>query len=74
MTMQNDWILDVLADLKSFAAANDMTTLAEQLDDATLIAAAEIASQAEKARGRFENSAARGTELHSGGAGRHQRA
>ena len=44
VTMTNDWILDVLADLKAFARTNGMTVLAEQLDDAVLIAAAEIAS------------------------------
>ena len=41
----NDWILDVLVDLKSFATANGLGTLAEQLDDTMLIAAAEIASR-----------------------------
>ncbi|MBE1283278.1 MAG: hypothetical protein GJ676_08185 [Rhodobacteraceae bacterium] len=40
----NDWILDVLVDLKSFASANGLGVLAEQLDDTLLIAAAEIAS------------------------------
>ncbi|WP_158217951.1 hypothetical protein [Marinibacterium profundimaris] len=74
MTMQNDWILDVLADLKSFATANGMTNLAEQLDDATLIAAAEIASQAENARGRLQDNATGRPEQDSRGAGRHQRA
>lgn len=44
--MQCDWILDVLADLKSFAVANDLSALAEQLEDTTLVAAAEIASRA----------------------------
>lgn len=43
--MTNDWILDVLADLKSFALRNNLTTLAEQLDDTTLVAATEIASR-----------------------------
>jgi hypothetical protein len=46
----NDRILDVLADLKAFALANGLGGLAEQLDDTTLIAAVEIASQAEEAR------------------------
>jgi hypothetical protein len=41
--MQYDWILDVLADLKSFAKVNGLTGLAEQLDDTSLLAAAEIA-------------------------------
>ena len=72
--MQNDWILDVLADLKSFATANGMTILAEQLDDATLIAAAEIASQAERARGRLQGNTPERLEQHTGGVGRHQRA
>ena len=31
--MQNDWILDVLADLKAFAVANGLGALAEQLDE-----------------------------------------
>ena len=48
--MQNDWILDVLADLKTFAAANGLSALAEQLDDTSLIAAVELASLGEEAR------------------------
>jgi hypothetical protein len=40
--MQHDWILDVLADLTTFARRNGLTTLAEELDDAQLVAAAEI--------------------------------
>ena len=45
--MANDWIIDVLADLRTYAGANGLTALAEQLDDATLVAAAEIASSGE---------------------------
>ena len=41
--MQYDWILDVLVDLKAFAANNGLTVLAEQLDDTSLVAASEIA-------------------------------
>lgn len=41
--MRNDWIIDVLADLKCFALANGLPALAEQLDDATLVAASELA-------------------------------
>ncbi len=71
--MNNDWILDVLADLKAFASANGLGTLAEQLDDTTLIAAAEITSQREEAQSRVN---AGGYQLGSdtGGVGRHQRA
>ncbi|MEL7345192.1 MAG: hypothetical protein AAFN59_10080 [Pseudomonadota bacterium] len=43
--MANDWILDVLSDLKSFADGNGLPALALQLQDATLIAATELASQ-----------------------------
>lgn len=37
--MRSDWIVDVLADLRSFADANALPLLAEQLDDTALIAA-----------------------------------
>ncbi len=42
--MAHNWIFDVLADLKTYAKKNGLSALAEQLDDATLIAATEIAS------------------------------
>ncbi|MCG6902160.1 MAG: hypothetical protein LJE68_05710 [Rhodobacter sp.] len=42
--MTHDWILDVLADLKNYAKKNGLSALADELDEATLIAAAEIAS------------------------------
>ena len=51
--MRSDWIIDVLADLRSFAQANDLPLLAEQLDDTAHIATAEIAT-------RDEGSAERG--------------
>jgi hypothetical protein len=41
--MKYDWILDVLDDLKTFAQGNGLPALAEQLDDTSLLAAAEIA-------------------------------
>ena len=40
--MKNEWILDVIADLTTFARDNGMGALAEQLDDTRLIAAAEL--------------------------------
>lgn len=70
---RNEWILDVLADLKSFADANDLPSLAEQLDDTQLIAAAEIASQLEKASALGDGEHCR-FGSNSGGAERHQRA
>lgn len=41
--MQNDWILDVLTDLRTFAHQNGLGALAEHLDDTRLVAAAELA-------------------------------
>lgn len=41
--MQNEWILDVLTDLRTFAHHNGLGALAEHLDDTRLIAAAELA-------------------------------
>ncbi len=41
--MRNEWILDVLADLQTFARENGLSVLAEQLDDTRLMAATELA-------------------------------
>ena len=43
--VQNDWIVDVLVDLRAYAAANGLTTLVEQLDRTMLVALAELASE-----------------------------
>ena len=50
--MRSDWIIDVLADLRSFAQANDLPLLAEQLDDTALLAAAEFVSRNERSAKR----------------------
>jgi hypothetical protein len=42
--MANDWILDVLTDLKTYARKNGLSALADQLEETTLIAATEISS------------------------------
>lgn len=42
--MTHDWILDVLTDLRAYASKNGLTSLAAELDETALIAAAEIAS------------------------------
>jgi hypothetical protein len=42
--MQNDWILDVLTDLRSFAEKNGLARLAEELDGVRLLAAVELAA------------------------------
>ncbi|QQA42430.1 hypothetical protein [Pelagovum pacificum] len=44
--MGNKWILDVLADLKAFADANDMHRLAQQLETTSTVAAAELITAA----------------------------
>ena len=45
--MGHDWILDVLKDLRTFASANGMPSLAAQLDDTEIVARVEIASQSD---------------------------
>ena len=47
--MGNYWIIDVLADLKTFAEKNDLPLLAVQLDETALVARAEITQMAERA-------------------------
>ena len=42
--MANDWIFDVLIDLKQYASSNGLVALAENLDETILIAAAEVAA------------------------------
>ena len=43
--MTHDWIIDVLTDLKTFAAKNGLTALAGQLEYTALVATTEISSQ-----------------------------
>jgi len=45
--MQNEWILDVLTDLRTFAQNNDLGALADQLENTRLLAATEMASLGE---------------------------
>ncbi len=71
--MKYDWILDVLADLKTFANANGLDALAEQLDDTQLIAATEIASKAEKVGAQAHGDEA-ATGIDIGGVGERARA
>jgi hypothetical protein len=48
--MPNDWIIDVLADLKAFANLNGLTATAAQLEDASLVALAELSSPPPRSR------------------------
>lgn len=43
--MGNDWILDVLADLKTYAQQNGLSALAVQLEETVQLARAEITSE-----------------------------
>jgi len=63
--MRSDWILDVLADLRTFALSIDLTALAEQLDDTAIVALAEIASLEERTQART-NGQDTTTGMHSG--------
>ena len=66
--MRSEWILDVLTDLKTFARANNMPALAEQLDDTAIVAMAEIAAMKETNDGQcHDGETAVGT--HFGGFG-----
>lgn len=40
--MSQEWMIDVLTDLKKFAQTNGLMALAEQLDDSILVATSEI--------------------------------
>lgn len=59
--MGHDWIIDVLTDLRTFAAANDLDVLAAKLDDTQLVAEAEIG-----ARGRGKHRGLLGTSTATG--------
>ena len=48
--MANDWIIDVLSDLKAFAQDNGLSELAAQLDETILVAATEMSSLEGQAR------------------------
>lgn len=68
--MRSDWILDVLADLKTFAKSNNLPLLAEQLDDTSLVALAEIAALEERtARQAHGNGTMAGANTGGIGAG-----
>ena len=45
--MANDWIIDVLADLRQYALRHNYIALAEQLDDAIVVAAGELIIEAD---------------------------
>lgn len=64
--MANDWIIDVLADLRQYALRHNYIALAEQLDDAIVVAAGELIIEADGA----DAPAALRPEADRAGAGR----
>ena len=44
--MSQDWIIDVLFDLRKFSQKNNLVLLSEQLDDTIHIAVAELTAKA----------------------------
>ncbi len=69
--MRNDWIVDVLADLKAFAVKSGLPVLAEQLDDTAIVALAEIAAHTERTNGELHGDTGASREDIGGiGAGR----
>ncbi len=70
--MKNDWILDVLADLKSFAQTNNLPNLAMQLTETADLAAIELTSAETKVRPSHGDEQQVG--LHSGALGLSRRA
>lgn len=50
LAMPNAWIIDVLNDLRVFAEQNGLPGLADQLDDTVIVAASELAAQANSRR------------------------
>ena len=67
--MGNDWIIDVLADLRTFAQKNDLPLLAVQLEETALVAQAENAQLVERApiKVRGETTEARSIFVQTGG-------
>ena len=45
--MGHDWVIHVLSDLRQFAQQNELPLLSEQLDEAMMTAAVELAARAD---------------------------
>ena len=71
--MQQDWVIDVLADLRVFARQNGLPALAEQLDDTILLAASEIERKRQGSGVAGGNEGKAGTSDHRFAASRHPR-
>lgn len=49
--MRHDWIFDVLSDLKAYALQNNLPALAAKVDEALILAKAEIEAEGEGGAG-----------------------
>lgn len=52
--MRDDWVIDVLSDLRTFARKNAFSALAEQLDDTIIVAASDIHRGSQGTAGRAD--------------------
>ena len=68
--MKDDWVLDVLADLRTFARQNSFSVLAEQLDDTLIVAATDINRVRLLKRGRADGHERQDGSAHCGAGGR----
>ncbi|GIT91267.1 hypothetical protein JANAI62_17230 [Jannaschia pagri] len=58
--MSKNWIIEVLGDLRGFAVMNDLPTLADQLEEAIVVAIAEIPPEDTASAGAGPNGAEAG--------------
>lgn len=66
--MANDWMLDVLADLKAFAESNGLGATERQLDQAMITVSNELEARRGFAQGTVQN-ANHARELHRSASG-----
>jgi hypothetical protein len=62
--MPNDWIIDVLTDLRRFAEQNGLNTLADHLDDTVLVAASELSAKRKMTAGEKTTNACQSGNTH----------
>ncbi|SEP14798.1 hypothetical protein SAMN04490248_12929 [Salinihabitans flavidus] len=72
--MRYDWILDVLADLQTFARSNGLELLSDQLEDSRFVATAEIVALHEGSGENHAGGHEAAAHAHIGGVGTRARA
>ncbi|WP_308916039.1 hypothetical protein [Jannaschia sp. LMIT008] len=63
--MQNEWIIEVLGDLRAFAATNDLPGLASELEDTIVAATVELAQDGWAEDGAERHERTTGTVLRA---------